>query len=246
MLELSGISKRFGGLRALHNVSMTIEAGSISALIGPNGAGKSTTFAVASGFIRPDAGTVRFEDAEITDVAPHQICRMGLVRTFQLVQPFAGQTVLENITVGAYLHRKDRNTAISHAANVAQRVGLGADLRQRADRLPLARRKRLELARALAADPRLLLLDEVMAGLNPAEINELIPIIQAIREQGVSFLLIEHVMQAVVRLAEQVWVLADGEIVAKGAPAAIAADPRVVEAYLGHGAAAQLGGGATG
>lgn len=238
MLEVVGVTKRFGGVLATDAVSMTVPAGSISALIGPNGAGKTTLFAQISGFVAPDAGDIRFEGISLLGRAPEEICALGIVRTFQIVQPFAGLSVRENIAVGAHLHRRRRREALDHADAVAERVGLGPQVDKQAAALTIAGRKRLELAKALATDPKLILLDEVMAGLNPSEIDEIIPVIRAVRESGVTVLLIEHVMRAVMNLSERVWVLNDGALIAEGAPAAIAADARVIEAYLGRGAAA--------
>jgi branched-chain amino acid transport system ATP-binding protein len=240
ILDVTGLRKSFGGLRAVDDVTLAVPKGSLTALIGPNGAGKTTLFALVSGFIEPDAGTVAFGGRQIAGMPAHQVCRLGMTRTFQIVQPFAGQTVLENIAVGAHLHRVRQTDAQEHARAVAARVGLGDQLDKRADSLPIAGRKRLELARALATDPKLLLLDEVMAGLNPSEIAEIIPIIRGIRDGGVTILLIEHVMQAVVNLAEHVWVLSYGKLIAEGSPAAITTNPQVIEAYLGHGAAARM------
>jgi branched-chain amino acid transport system ATP-binding protein len=237
MLEIVGVTKRFGGVVATNAVSLSVAAGSISALIGPNGAGKTTLFAQISGFVRPDAGDIRFGGASLLGLAPEQICELGVVRTFQIVQPFAGLSVRENIAVGAHLHRRRRRDALDHADEVADRVGLGPHRDKLAASLTIAGRKRLELAKALATDPKLILLDEVMAGLNPSEIDEIIPVIRAVRESGITVLLIEHVMRAVMNLSERVWVLNDGALIAAGTPGAIAADPNVIEAYLGHGAA---------
>lgn len=237
MLDVAGITKRFGGLTALAEASLTARAGAITALIGPNGAGKSTLFGIIAGFIPADRGSVRFAGREILGLPAHALARLGLVRTFQIVQPFAGLTVRENIAVGSQLRERSRAKALREAAEIARRVGMSAQIDQPAGALTIAGRKRLELARALATRPRLLLLDEVMAGLNPAEIAELIALIRAIRDAGVSLLLTEHVMQAVTGLAEQVYVLNGGRVIAEGSPAAVLADARVIEAYLGHGAA---------
>lgn len=240
MLEVRSLSKSFGGLKAVDQASFDVGKNEIVALIGPNGAGKTTLFASIAGFTRPDAGKVRFQDRDITGLPPHRICACGIVRTFQITQPFLRLSVRENVMVGAYHTTPDRREASSRAEDVARRVGMGRQLDVRADALTIAGRKRLELARALATRPKLLLLDEVMSGLNPIEVEEIVQVVRAIRETGVAILLIEHVMQAVVSLADRVYVLSNGRIIADGTPAAIAADVRVVEAYLGHGAAARL------
>ena len=240
MLEVREVSKSFGGLKAVDRASLDVARGEIVSLIGPNGAGKTTLFAAIAGFHRPDAGTVSFEGRPITGLAPHRICAAGMVRTFQITQPFAGISVRENIMVGAYLHTADRRLAAREAEAVAALVGMKDQLDQRGADLTVAGRKRLELARALATGPRLLLLDEVMAGLNPTEIVEIVGVIRNIRAAGVTILLIEHVMQAVTSLAERVYVLNQGRMIAEGTPAAIADNEAVIEAYLGHGAAKVL------
>ncbi len=240
LLTLTGLGKSFGGLKAVQNVSLTVPDGSLTALIGPNGAGKTTLFALMTGFVKPDSGTVQFAGRDITGQAPHLNARLGMARTFQIVQPFAAQTVRENIAVGAHLHEPRRAAALALATEVAARVGLSAQLDKPASDLTVAGRKRLELARALATRPRLLLLDEVLAGLNPQEIAEMIPVVRGIAQGGVTVLMIEHVMQAVMNLAEHVWVLAQGQLIAEGNPATVTSDERVIEAYLGHGTAARL------
>jgi len=246
MLEVRGLTRSFGGLKAVDGVDLDVPEGEIVGLIGPNGAGKTTCFAAIAGFVRPDAGSVRFAGRDVTGHAPHLVARAGMVRTFQITQPFARLSVRENVMVGAWLRHGRRAEAEEAADRVACSVGMGAMLDMRAGDLTVAGRKRLELARALATSPRLLLLDEVMAGLNPTEVAEIVGVVRAIRDGGVTILLIEHVMQAVVSLAEHVHVLNQGRIIARGTPAAIAADPAVVEAYLGHGAAARLAGGGGG
>jgi ABC-type branched-subunit amino acid transport system ATPase component len=241
LLAVQGVSRRFGGLLAVNGVSLSTAQGRITALIGPNGAGKTTLFAVIAGFLKPSDGTVRYSGEDITGEPPHRLARRGIARTFQIVQPFAGLTVRENIRVGAHLHHRAREAALAAAEQVAREVGLADVLDRPADTLTVAGRKRLELARALATEPKLLLLDEVLAGLNPAEIRDIVPVIQGLRDRGITILMIEHVMQAVMSLAEHVFVLAEGRIIAAGTPAQVAADPAVIEAYLGHGAAAKLG-----
>ncbi len=240
MLQVQGLTTIFGGLRAVDNASLEVPEGRIVALIGPNGAGKTTLFASIAGFHKPDAGTVTFRGEDITGRPVHQIARQGMVRTFQITQPFAKLSVHENIAVGAYQRFPDRREAWEHARQVGAQVGMGAMLDQPAADLTVAGRKRLELARTLATGPKLLLLDEVMAGLNPSEIVEIIGIIQKIRASGVTVLLIEHVMQAVMSLSEHIYVLSYGKIIAEGAPREVVSNPAVIEAYLGRGAAEHM------
>jgi branched-chain amino acid transport system ATP-binding protein len=242
LLRVERISRRFGGLLAVDQASLVAPAGRITALIGPNGAGKTTLFAIIAGFLRPSAGRVFYDGADITGLPPHRLARRGIARTFQIVQPFAGLTVAQNIAVGAHLHCAARADALAAAAAIARAVDLDRELDKPAAALTVAGRKRLELARALAIEPRLLLLDEVLAGLNPSEVRDMVPVIRAIAARGITIVMIEHVMQAVMSLAGHVFVLAEGKVIAQGAPHEIAADPRVVEAYLGHGAAQRMAG----
>ena len=237
LLEIDDVTRRFGGIIALDEVSFDVDEGEIVGLIGPNGAGKTTLFAAIAGFHKPDGGRIVLDGRDITGLAPHQICAAGMVRTFQITQPFARISVRENIMVGAYFRTADRRAAARLAEAVAAQVGMADQLDQQGSDLTVAGRKRLELARALATRPRLLLLDEVMAGLNPTEIAEIVEVIRRVRASGVTILLIEHVMQAVTSLAERVYVLNQGRMIAEGTPAAIAEHPEVIEAYLGHGAA---------
>jgi branched-chain amino acid transport system ATP-binding protein len=237
MLKVDGLTKIFGGLKAVDDASLEVGEGRIVALIGPNGAGKTTLFSCIAGFQPLNAGRVVFQGEDITGRPVHEIARSGMVRTFQITQPFAKLTVHENIAVGAYQKFHDRSQAWEHARRIAEQVGMGAQLDQPAADLTVAGRKRLELARTLATNPKLLLLDEVMAGLNPSEIVEIIDIIRKIRASGVTVLLIEHVMQAVMSLSEHIYVLSYGKIIAHGAPIDVVNNPAVIEAYLGRGAA---------
>ena len=240
LLQVQNVSRAFGGLRAVQNVSLEVPVGSLTALIGPNGAGKTTLFALMSGFLTPDTGHIVFDGHDITGQTPHLNAKLGMTRTFQIVQPFASQTVRENIAVGAHLHQSHRGLALRAAEEVAERVGLSAQLDKPASDLTVAGRKRLELARALATQPKLLLLDEVLAGLNPQEIQDMLPVVRGLVDTGVTVLMIEHVMQAVMSLAEHVWVLAQGQLIAQGSPSEVTRDTQVIEAYLGHGAATRL------
>jgi branched-chain amino acid transport system ATP-binding protein len=240
MLQAERITKRFGGLTAVDDVTVAAPAGRITGLIGPNGAGKTTLFAVIAGFEPPSDGRVLFEGVDITAEAPHRRTLRGIARTFQIVQPFGALSVRENIAVGAHLRHAPRRDALSRAAAIAEQVGLADQLDKPAQDLTVAARKRLELSRALATEPRLLLLDEVLAGLNPSEIRDVIPVIRRIRDSGVTLLMVEHVMQAVMNLCEHVYVLAEGRLIAEGAPQAVCQHPAVIEAYLGRGAAGRL------
>ena len=247
MLQVTGLTKIFGGLRAVDNASLGVDEGRIVALIGPNGAGKTTLFACIAGFLPLNGGRVEFLGQDITGLPVHRIARAGMVRTFQITQPFAKLTVHENIAVGAYQKFSDRARAWAHAQAIAEQVGMAHMLAQPASELTVAGRKRLELARALATSPRLLLLDEVMAGLNPSEILEIIAIIRQIRDSGVTVLLIEHVMHAVMSLSDHIHVLSYGKIIAEGSPQQVVNNQAVVEAYLGRGSTAgsdSLAGGA--
>jgi len=233
LLAARGLTKRFGGLQAVAGLDLEVGRGEMLGLIGPNGAGKTTVFNLLSGFLVPDAGDIVLDGRSIVGLPPHAICRLGLARTFQIVRPFPRMTVLENVHVGALARYPRAPEALARARDVVAQVGLDARALVLAGALTLADRKRLELARALATGPAMLLLDEVMAGLNPTEIETIIRLIRAIHESGVSILLIEHNMRAVMTLSQRIVVLSFGERIAEGAPAEIANHPKVVEAYLG-------------
>jgi branched-chain amino acid transport system ATP-binding protein len=234
MLAVDGVSKRFRGLVAVDRVSFAVPEGSIFAVIGPNGAGKTTLFNMIAGNFAPDGGTVSFSGERIDGLPPDRVCRRGIGRTFQLVRPFPALTVEDNVIVGALLHRRHVDVARVHAHAVLRRLDLYDKRSQRASSLTLPDRKRLEMARALATDPKLLLLDEVMAGLRPTETDRIVAILKEInRERGLTILLIEHVMRAVMALAARVLVLHHGAKIAEGAPAEVVRDAAVIDSYLG-------------
>ena len=234
-LDLDAVGKHFRGLRAVHDVSFSVPAGAIHALIGPNGAGKTTIFNMIAGVFAPDAGTVSLDGKPISGLRPDRVCDAGVGRTFQLVKPFKGLSLLENVTVGA-LHRKpDLAEATDSAAAILSRLGLHDRRHQLAESLTLPDRKRLEVARALATEPKLLLLDEVMAGLRPTEIDVMVAFLRELNERtGLTILLIEHVMRAVMALAANVVVVSYGEKIAEGTPQEISRHQAVLDVYLGE------------
>jgi branched-chain amino acid transport system ATP-binding protein len=234
LLSVDAVSKRFRGLLAVDKVSFAVEQGSIFAVIGPNGAGKTTLFNIIAGVFAPDAGSIAFAGERIDGLTPDEVCRRGIGRTFQLVRPFPALSVEDNVVIGALLHRHDVAAARRRAHEVLQQLDLFGKRHQPASALTLPDRKRLEVARALATDPKLLLLDEVMAGLRPSETDRMVSILKELnRQTGLTILLIEHVMRAVMVLAARVLVLHHGAAIAEGAPAAVVREPAVVQSYLG-------------
>ena len=234
LLSVDGISKRFRGLLAVDRLSFEITQGSIFAVIGPNGAGKTTLFNIIAGVFAPDGGAITFTGERIDGLSSDQICRRGIGRTFQIVRPFPALTVEDNVVIGALLHRRRTSDARDHARAVLRRLDLYDKRQQLASALTLPDRKRLEVARALATDPKLLLLDEVMAGLRPTETDRMVAILKELnRDTGVTILLIEHVMRAVMALAGHILVMHHGAAIAEGPPEHVVRDRAVIDSYLG-------------
>ena len=233
LLEVDNVSKRFGGLLALNGVSFAVEKGEILGIIGPNGAGKTTLFGVISGFIKPSSGDVRFDGHRIVGVSPDRLTRRGLIRSFQIVQTFADMTALDVVTTAA-LTRRPMRQAVDYAADVLTRVGLGAKLDDTPTILSLQDKKLLELAKCVATDPHCILLDEVMAGLTMAETEAPINIIRELNRQGVTFVMVEHVIPVILRLATRMVVINFGEKIAEGTPDEIISERRVIDAYFGE------------
>lgn len=234
ILRVENVTKTFGGLAAVKNVTFEVGEGEILGLIGPNGAGKTTLFAVISGFFRPDHGRVVFADHEISQLKAYDVCRRGLARTFQVVKPFGNLTVLQNVMVGSFLTTSNPGLAERRADEVLDFVGLARERNKVARSLTISDRKRLEVARALATRPRVLLLDEVMAGLNSTELVEMLGLIRRIKEGGTTLLVIEHIMAAIMTVSERIMVLHHGEKIAEGPPQEVGRDKRVIDAYLGE------------
>ena len=235
MLEVRHLSKSFRGLRAVSDASFHVPEGDINGLIGPNGAGKTTIFNVIAGVYAPDSGEILLGGRRIDGLRPDQVCAVGVGRTFQIVKPFSGLSVLDNVIVGALHRERSVNAARGRALGILEKLGLAAKRDWPASSLTLPDRKRLEVARALATQPRLLLLDEVMAGLRPTECDQMVEVFRVInRADGLTILLIEHVMRAVMALAHHIGVLHHGEVIARGTPEQVVRDPAVLECYLGE------------
>jgi branched-chain amino acid transport system ATP-binding protein len=234
MLELTKVRKSFGGIKAVQEFSLSVEEGEILGLIGPNGAGKSTLFNCIAGVFPPSSGEIVFRGERIKNQRPWDLCRKGLARTFQIVKPFANRTVLYNVMVGAFATTDQRAEAERRALEVLRHLNMEGCKDVRAGNLTIADRKRLEIARALATRPKLLLLDEVMAGLRPTEVDEMVAIIKRLREGGMTIFVIEHIMRAIMALSDRIAVLHFGTKIAEGLPHEVAHDERVVKAYLGE------------
>jgi branched-chain amino acid transport system ATP-binding protein len=233
-LEIRKVSRFFGGIAAIKDVSFEVRKGEILGLIGPNGAGKTTMFNVVNGFYHPSRGEVYFKDQKVSGFKPHQICRRGIARTFQVVKPLQRMSVLDNVIASSFLRAKDKNHAMEIARDSLQFTGLYEDRDVISRGLPLGKRKRLEIARALSTQPELLLLDESFAGLNPAELDESIGIIRKIKDRGITIMIIEHHMKVIMAISDRIVVLNYGEKIAEGTPLQIRSSPLVVEAYLGE------------
>jgi branched-chain amino acid transport system ATP-binding protein len=234
ILKVTDMTKDFGGLRAVDSLSLTIETGQILGLIGPNGAGKSTAFNCIAGVFAPTAGTIAFAGEKINGKKPWDLCKSGLARTFQIVKPFASKSVLYNVTVGSFIATNNRSEAEARALKVLEELNFSDKKDVRAGNLTIADRKRLEIARALATGPKLLLLDEVMAGLRPSEVDEMVAIIKQLRDSGITIFVIEHIMRAIMALSDRIVVIQFGKKIAEGTPDQIASDENVIKAYLGE------------
>jgi branched-chain amino acid transport system ATP-binding protein len=234
LLEIRGVSKHFGGLAALTEVSYEVNKGEILGLIGPNGAGKTTLFNVVNGFYPPTHGEVFFKGVNVSRMKPHRICGLGMARTFQVVKPLQRMTTLDNVIASAFLRAKSKAEAKEMALEHLQFTGLHEDRNVVSKGLPLGKRKKLEITRALATQPEMLLLDESFAGLNPSEQNELIEIIRKVRERGITIMVIEHHMKVIMSISDRIVVLNYGEKIAEGSPKEIGSNPLVIEAYLGE------------
>jgi len=234
LLEAKGITKQFGGLVAVNNLSLSVDKGQILGLIGPNGAGKTTAFNMLSGFYQPDGGEILFEGSKINGLRPDQICKLGLARTFQVVKPFAHLSVRDNVVVGAYNRTSSRREAMEKADEIIEFLGMQDVSKVMAGSLSVAYRKRLEIAKVLATDPKIILLDEAMAGLRPTETDMMIELVRQISQQNIALLLVEHVMRVIMSLADRIVVIHHGEKIAEGEPRDIVQNQAVIDAYLGE------------
>ena len=234
ILNVDGLTKEFGGLRAVDTLSLSLEKGQILGLIGPNGAGKSTAFNCIAGVYAPTQGSISFEGKAITGQKPWTLCKKGLARTFQIVKPFASKSVLYNVMVGSFAKTNKRALAEKNALAVLEALNFSDKKDMRAGNLTIADRKRLEIARALATEPQLLLLDEVMAGLRPSEVDDMVEILKGLRDNGITIFVIEHIMRAIMALSDRIVVIQFGKKIAEGTPAEIAKDENVIKAYLGE------------
>jgi branched-chain amino acid transport system ATP-binding protein len=234
LLEVKGITKRFGGLVAVNDLSLSLDKGQILGLIGPNGAGKTTAFNMISGFYKPDEGDIQFDGKRINGLRPDQVCKLGLSRTFQVVKPFPQLSVRDNVMVGAYNRTNSRRESRQKAEEIIDFLGMSDISEMTAGSLSVAYRKRLEIAKALATDPKIILLDEAMAGLRPTETDHMIDLVRQVSKQGIALLLVEHVMRVIMSLAERIVVIHHGEKIAEGEPQEIVQDKAVIDAYLGE------------
>jgi branched-chain amino acid transport system ATP-binding protein len=238
LLEVSGMTKQFGGLRAVDSLDLSIEKGQIFGLIGPNGAGKSTAFNCIAGAFAPTAGVITFNNEKINGQKPWDLCKKGLARTFQIVKPFASKSVLYNVMVASFVTTNSRSVAEEKAIKVLESLSFADKKDVLSGNLTIADRKRLEIARALATEPKLLLLDEVMAGLRPAEVDDMVQVLKTIRDQGTTIFVIEHIMRAIMALSDRIVVIQFGKKIAEGTPKEIANNENVIKAYLGEDYAA--------
>ncbi len=237
LLEAKNITKRFGGLVAVSDLSLSVEKGEILGMIGPNGAGKTTAFNMISGYYEPNEGQVIFDGKDITGMRPHKICKLGLTRTFQVVKPFPQLSVLDNVIVGAYNRTDNKLVARQKSQEILDFLGMSHMTEQLAGSLSVAGRKRLEIAKVLATEPKMILLDEAMAGLRPKETDEIIELVRQISQRGIALLLVEHVMKVIMSLADRIVVIHHGEKIAEGEPQQVVQDKAVIDAYLGEEAA---------